>query len=89
MTKSHLKTSTSVMKMKMYSRISLWKYQKEKTVALVGQSGSGKSTIANLLTRFYDVQEGNVKVDGIDIKDITIAFASRLDGLGDTGQHSF
>lgn len=42
---------------------------KGKTVALVGQSGSGKSTIANLLTRFYDVNEGTIKIDNIDIKD--------------------
>ena len=41
------------------------------TVALVGQSGSGKSTIANLITRFYDVNEGSIKVDGIDIKNMT------------------
>ena len=34
------------------------------TVALVGQSGSGKSTIANLLTRFYDVNKGNISIDG-------------------------
>ncbi len=45
---------------------------KGKTVALVGQSGSGKSSIANLLTRFYDVNEGSIKIDGIDIKDITM-----------------
>jgi len=41
------------------------------TVALVGQSGSGKSTIANLITRFYDVNEGSIKIDGIDIKNMT------------------
>ena len=45
--------------------------KKGHTVALVGQSGSGKSTIANLLTRFYDVNEGTIKIDGIDIKKFT------------------
>lgn len=54
---------------------------KGKTVALVGQSGSGKSTIANLLTRFYDVQEGSVKIDGIDIKDMTLSSLRDLMGL--------
>ncbi|MBP8066340.1 MAG: ATP-binding cassette domain-containing protein, partial [Flavobacterium sp.] len=54
---------------------------KGKTVALVGQSGSGKSTIANLLTRFYDVQEGNVKVDGIDIKNMNMHSLRGLMGL--------
>ena len=41
------------------------------TVALVGQSGSGKSTIANLITRFYDVNKGSILIDGIDIKDLS------------------
>jgi subfamily B ATP-binding cassette protein MsbA len=54
---------------------------KGKTVALVGQSGSGKSTIANLLTRFYDVQEGTVKIDGIDIKNMTLESLRDLMGL--------
>lgn len=45
---------------------------KGKTVALVGQSGSGKSTIANLLMRFYDVEEGKITIDGTDIKDIQL-----------------
>jgi len=54
---------------------------KGKTVALVGQSGSGKSTIANLLTRFYDVQEGTVKIDEIDIKDLTLESLRNLMGL--------
>nr|WP_042289992.1 ABC transporter transmembrane domain-containing protein [Nonlabens ulvanivorans] len=45
---------------------------KGKSVALVGQSGSGKSTIANLLTRFYDVQEGTISMDGHDIKDLSL-----------------
>jgi len=57
------------------------KIPKGKTVALVGQSGSGKSTIANLLTRFYDVQDGCVKIDGIDIKDISLESLRNLMGL--------
>lgn len=52
-----------------------------KTVALVGQSGSGKSTIANLLTRFYDVNNGSIKVDNIDIKDADIHSLRALIGL--------
>ena len=44
---------------------------KGKTIALVGQSGSGKSTIANLLTRFYDVNKGSIEIDGVDIKNIS------------------
>ncbi len=51
------------------------------TVALVGQSGSGKSTIANLVTRFYDVNEGEIKIDGIDIKNMTKKSLRNLMGL--------
>ncbi|MFN4197829.1 MAG: ABC transporter ATP-binding protein [Flavobacterium sp.] len=54
---------------------------KGKTVALVGQSGSGKSTIANLLTRFYDVNEGNISIDGVEIKDIKLKSLRHLMGL--------
>ena len=43
-----------------------------KTVALVGQSGSGKSTFVDLLPRFYDVSEGEILVDGVDIRDYKI-----------------
>ncbi len=45
--------------------------KKGQTVALVGQSGSGKSTIANLVTRFYDVNSGSIKLDGTDLRDLT------------------
>lgn len=46
--------------------------EKGKTVALVGQSGSGKSTLVDLLPRYYDVQEGEVLIDGINIKEVTL-----------------
>ena len=54
---------------------------KGKTVALVGQSGSGKSTIANLLTRFYDVTDGTIKIDNIDIKDWNLQSLRNMMGL--------
>ncbi|MCC3701126.1 lipid A ABC transporter ATP-binding protein/permease MsbA [Rouxiella badensis] len=44
-----------------------------RTVALVGRSGSGKSTIANLMTRFYDIQEGEILLDGHDLREYTLA----------------
>jgi len=46
-------------------------------VALLGSSGSGKSTIANLLARFYDVSSGSITVDGVDIRDVTLASLRR------------
>ena len=46
--------------------------EKGKTIALVGQSGSGKSTLVDLLPRFYDVQQGEVLIDGINVKDTTL-----------------
>ncbi|KAB7897717.1 lipid A ABC transporter ATP-binding protein/permease MsbA [Rouxiella sp. S1S-2] len=44
-----------------------------KTVALVGRSGSGKSTIANLMTRFYDIQQGEILLDGHDLREYTLS----------------
>lgn len=55
--------------------------EKGKTLALVGQSGSGKSTIANLVTRFYDVNEGKITIDGQDIRDLTKHSLRNLMGL--------
>ncbi|KQC28762.1 ABC transporter ATP-binding protein [Flagellimonas eckloniae] len=57
------------------------KVKKGHTVALVGQSGSGKSTIANLVTRFYDVNMGEILIDGINIKDISKKSLRDLMGL--------
>ncbi|MBE9490513.1 MAG: ATP-binding cassette domain-containing protein, partial [Bacteroidetes bacterium] len=48
---------------------------------LVGQSGSGKSTIANLVTRFYDVNQGEITIDGLDIRDLTKKSLRELMGL--------
>tara|TARA_R110002126_G_scaffold72987_6_gene182244 strand:+ start:1391 stop:3220 length:1830 start_codon:yes stop_codon:yes gene_type:complete len=55
--------------------------KKGQTIALVGQSGSGKSTIANLLTRFYDVQQGTIAIDNTDIKDMNLQSLRGLMGL--------
>jgi len=55
--------------------------EKGKTLALVGQSGSGKSTIANLVTRFYDVSKGKIIIDGEDIRDLTKHSLRNLMGL--------
>ncbi len=54
---------------------------KGKTVALVGQSGSGKSTVANLITRFYDVNEGQILIDGTNIKDLTTSSLRKQLGI--------
>ena len=57
------------------------KVPKGHTVALVGQSGSGKSTIANLVTRFYDVNEGEISIDNTNIKSIKKKSLRSLIGL--------
>lgn len=54
--------------------------EKGKTVALVGQSGSGKSTLVDLIPRYYDVQEGEVLIDGINIKELGIHDLRQLIG---------
>lgn len=53
---------------------------KGKTVALVGQSGSGKSTMVDLIPRYYDVQEGEVLIDGINVKDLCVHDLRQLIG---------
>ena len=58
-----------------------FKIIKGQTIALVGQSGSGKSTIANLISRFYDISDGKIKVDGKNIKEINLTSLRKLIGL--------
>ena len=53
---------------------------KGKTIAIVGQSGSGKSTMVDLIPRYYDVQEGEVLIDGINVKDLGIQDLRQLIG---------
>jgi ATP-binding cassette subfamily B protein/subfamily B ATP-binding cassette protein MsbA len=56
------------------------KIEKGKTVALVGQSGSGKSTMVDLIPRFYDVDKGEITIDGINIKDLKVKSLRSLIG---------
>ena len=56
------------------------KIEKGKTIALVGQSGSGKSTLVDLIPRYYDVQEGEVLIDGIDVRRLGIHDLRQLIG---------
>ncbi len=58
-----------------------FKIKKGQTIALVGESGGGKSTLMDLVTRFYDVQKGQIKIDGTDIKDIKLADIRGLFGI--------
>lgn len=57
---------------------------KGKTVALVGQSGSGKSTFVDLLPRFYDVQQGSITIDGVDVRDLS--FFNLREFMGNVNQ---
>lgn len=63
--------------------------QAGKTVALVGKSGSGKSTIANLLTRFYEIQKGEILLDGHNLRDYTLASLRSQIGLVSQNVHLF
>ena len=56
--------------------------EKGKTIAIVGQSGSGKSTLVDLIPRYYDVQEGEVLIDGINVKDLGVDELRMLIGNG-------
>ncbi|MBO7141954.1 MAG: ABC transporter ATP-binding protein [Bacteroidales bacterium] len=62
------------------------KIQKGKTVALVGQSGSGKSTLVDLLPRFWDVEEGEILIDGVNIKDYKLTDLRSM--MGNVNQES-
>ena len=66
-----------------------FKIPANKTVALVGRSGSGKSTIANLLTRFYDIQEGEILLDGHDLREYTLSSLRNQVGLVSQNVHLF
>ncbi|NUF26579.1 lipid A export permease/ATP-binding protein MsbA [Gilliamella sp. ESL0254] len=66
-----------------------FKIKKGETVALVGRSGAGKSTIASLIPRFYDVQKGKILLDGVDIKDYTLASLRKQIGYVSQKVHLF
>ena len=62
------------------------KIEKGKTIALVGQSGSGKSTMVDLLPRFYDIQKGEIAIDSINIKDLSLK--NLRDQMGNVNQEA-
>lgn len=51
------------------------------TIALVGPTGAGKTTVINMITRFYDVKKGSIKIDGIDVRDVTMESLRREVGV--------
>jgi subfamily B ATP-binding cassette protein MsbA len=57
------------------------KINKNQKVAIVGGSGAGKTTLLNLLPRFYDVSKGSIKIDGIDIRDLTVVSLRKMMGI--------
>ena len=57
------------------------KIEKGKVVAIVGHSGSGKTTISNLIQRFYDPNEGSITIDGIDLRDFNLTWLRRSIGF--------
>ena len=59
------------------------------TLALVGETGSGKTTLAYLLARLYDVQEGRVTIDGVDVRDLTHASLAAVVGVVSQETHLF
>ncbi len=61
--------------------------EKGKTTAIIGSTGSGKSTVLNLIPRFYDVTDGAVLIDGVDVREMD--FASIYEKLGYIPQHAF
>lgn len=58
-----------------------WVVKKGSLVAIVGESGSGKSTLMDLLQRFYDVTSGAIQIDGVDIRDLSLASLRNLIGV--------
>src|SRR5204862_4219520 len=52
-----------------------------RTIALIGHTGSGKTTLTSLVPRFYDVTEGRVSIDGVDVRDVTLTSLRRAIGV--------
>jgi ATP-binding cassette, subfamily B, bacterial MsbA len=66
-----------------------FKLEPGKTIALVGRSGSGKSTIASLLTRFYDIDDGEIRLDGVDLREYKLSDLRRQFALVSQQVHLF
>ena len=63
------------------SRTSTWRSTAGRTVALIGHTGSGKTTLTSLVPRFYDATAGRVTVDGVDVRDVTLVSLRRAIGV--------
>ena len=82
-----MKKLLSLLKATMSQDMNLFKVKKGETIAFIGSTGSGKSTLINLVPRFYDATDGEVLIDGVNVKDYTLE--TLYEKLGYVSQKAF